>query len=174
MKVTMIRVLSLMIALPLTLAACSAAGAGATGTADTAGNPPSVPFETVLQTSLPGQAGTEKRELARDAVAWKALWDQLREGSNLPAEPPAVDFEREMVIAAAMETQGCVSKVTIRTVTQTADGLVVDLLEAPPAPNCRCITSERPFHIVKLAKHAGPVRFTAERGETSCGGGSTR
>jgi len=152
----------------LLAAACSAAagGMGPVGTE----KPPSVPFETVLQTSLPGQAGTEKRELARDTVAWKALWDQLREGSNLPAEPPAVDFEREMVIAAAMETQGCISKVTIRTVTQTADGLVVDLLEAPPAPDCRCITSERPFHIIKLAKQAGPVRFTAQRGETSCGG----
>jgi hypothetical protein len=105
-------------------------------------------------------------------VAWKALWDELREGSSLAAEPPAVDFEREMVIAAAMETQSCVSKVTIRAVTQTTDGLVVDLLEAPPAPNCRCITSERPLHIIKLAKQAGPVRFTAERGETSCGGGT--
>ena len=152
-------------------AACSAAAGGVPpGTA--AGNPPSVPFETILQTSLPGQAGSERRELARDAVAWKALWDGLREGSNLPADPPAVDFESEMVIAAAMETQSCVSKVTIRTITETADGLVVDLLEAPPAPNCRCITSERPFHIVKLAKQAGPVRFTAERGETSCGGGT--
>ena len=153
-------------------AACSAAAGGAIAQGTSVGNPPGLPFETILQTSLPGQAGTEKRELARDAVAWKALWDELREGSNLPAEPPAVDFEREMVIAAAMETQGCVSKVTIRTVTQTADGLVVALLEAPPAPNCRCITSERPLHIVKLAKQAGPVRFTAERGETSCGGGT--
>jgi hypothetical protein len=75
-----------------------------------------------------------------------------------------------MVIAVAMETQPCVSKVTIRAVTETADGLVVDLLEAPPAANCRCITSERPLHIIKLPKQAGPVRFNAERGETSCGG----
>lgn len=155
--------------LPVLLAACSLAAGGA-GTADPPGNRPSVEFETIVQTSVPGQAGTEKRELARDAVAWKALWDELREGSGLAAEPPAVDFEREMVIAAAMETQGCVSKVTIRAIAQTADGLVVDLLEAPPAPDCRCITSERPLHIVKLAKNAGPVRFNAERGETSCGG----
>jgi hypothetical protein len=156
----------------LLAAACSAAAGGVAGTASTGSNPPSVPFETIVQASNPGQAGAEKRSLARDAVAWKALWDELREGSSLAAEPPAVDFEREMVIAAAMETQSCVSKVTIRAVTQTTDGLVVDLLEAPPAPNCRCITSERPLHIIKLAKQAGPVRFTAERGETSCGGGT--
>jgi hypothetical protein len=158
--------------LPLLLAACSLA-AGRAGAAD----PPagsSVSFETIVQTSVPGQAGGEKRELARDAVAWKALWDELRQGSNLPEEPPAVDFDREMVIAAAMETQSCVSKVTVRTIATSDDGLVVHLLEAPPAANCRCITSERPLHIVKLAKQPGPVHFTAERSETICGGGGAR
>lgn len=133
-------------------------------------SPATVPFETLVQAAVPGQAGKERREVARDAAAWRQLWAELREGSHLPAEPPAVDFAREMVIAAAMETQGCVAKVTIRSVTQDGDGLVVDLLEAPPAPNCRCIVAARPVHVVKLPKQDGPVRFTAERGVTSCGG----
>jgi hypothetical protein len=128
-----------------------------------------VPFETVLQTSVPGQAGSERREAVRDAATWAALWAELREGSGLPAEPPAVDFSRDMVIAAAMATQSCVSKVTIRSITRSSDGLAVDLLEEPPAPNCICITTARPIHIVKLARETGPVRFTAEQGVTSCG-----
>jgi hypothetical protein len=157
-----IRALSGLALSALLAAACAANGSGA--------NAGSVPFETVLQRSLPSQAGATRREVARDAAAWKALWDELREGSDLPPEPPAVDFDREMVIAAAMETQPCVARVTIRTVSQGADGVVVDLEEAPPAPNCRCIVAERPLHIVRLAKLPDPVRFTATRSVTSCGG----
>ena len=138
----------------------------------TPGTPPAeLVFETVLQRSLPGQGGGEIREAARDEAAWKTLWDRLREGGGtvLPAEPPAVDFQKDMVIAAAMPTQSCVSKVTIRGVRRTGGELVVDLLEAPPAPNCTCIVAERPLHVVRLPKSAEPVRFEAERGVTACG-----
>jgi hypothetical protein len=128
----------------------------------------SISFETLLQQSNPGQTGDTVREAVRDEAAWSALWAKLREGSSLPAEPPTVDFRSEMVIAAAMETQGCVSKVTIRRIVREGNGLAVDLLEAPPAPNCVCITSERPLHIVRLSRAEGPVRFDVERGQTSC------
>jgi hypothetical protein len=120
---------------------------------------------------VPGQAGKERREVVRDAAAWRTLWAELRQDSSLAEEPPAVDFDREMVIVAAMETQSCVSRVTIRAVTPSTDGAVVDLLEEPPAPNCRCIVAQRPIHAVRLEKIAGTVRFTAERGQMSCGGG---
>lgn len=128
-----------------------------------------LPFETVVQRSIPGQAGPSRREVVRDQAAWKAAWTELREGSDLPAEPPAVDFDREMVILAALETQSCVSKVTIRSVTRTAGALSVDLLEAPPAPNCVCITAERPIHVIRLERVDLPERFEVERGVTSCG-----
>ncbi len=90
------------------------------------------------------------------------------DGGILPAEPPAVDFTRDMVLVAAMPTQSCVAKVTIRGVTQTGGELVVDLLEAPPAPNCVCIVAERPLHVVRLPKVDGEVRFDVEVGVTSC------
>lgn len=128
-----------------------------------------LPFETLVQASNPGQSGTSRREVIRDETAWRTVWAEIREGSSLPEEPPAVDFGREMVILAALETQGCVSRVTIRAVTRTADEVVVDLLEAPPAPNCVCITSERPIHLVRLERVDLPVRFDAERGVTECG-----
>ncbi len=131
-----------------------------------------VAFETVIQRSIPGQSGGTIQEVARDEAAWSALWSRLRQGGGegfLPAQPPAVDFSRDMVIAAAMETQGCVSKVTIREIVQGRGELVVDLLEAPPAPNCICVTSERPIHVVRLRRSPDPVRFDVERGQTTCG-----
>jgi hypothetical protein len=131
-----------------------------------------VAFETIAQRSIPSQSGGTIREAARDKAAWNALWSRLREGGGegfLPPEPPAVDFSRDMVIAAAMETQSCISKVTIRGIIQRRGELVVDLLEAPPGANCVCIVSERPIHVVRLPRSADPVRFEVEQGETTCG-----
>lgn len=128
-----------------------------------------VPFETLVQRSIPGQSGPTRREVVRDETAWRAAWAELREGSDLPEEPPAVDFARQMVIVAAMETQSCISKVTIQSITRTAGGpLVIDLLEAPPAPNCVCFTSERPIHVVLLERIDRAEQFEVERGVTSC------
>jgi hypothetical protein len=145
---------------------------GSTSALTSEPGPGNVAFETILQRSIPGQSGGTIREAARDDAAWSALWTRLRAGGGegiLPAEPPAVDFSRDMVIAAAMDTQSCVSKATIRAVVQGRGELVVDLLEAPPAPNCICATAERPLHIVRLRRSADPVRFEVARGQTTCG-----
>jgi len=45
---------------------------------------------------------------------------------------------------------------------------VVDVLEAPPASNCVCITSERPIHVVRVPKTGGEARFAVEQGQTNC------
>jgi len=160
------------------LAAASCDGAKTPTSPDRATTPaaqgseaPAMEMETVVQQSIPGQAGGTVREVVRDPAAWAELWANLREGSALSETPPAVDFSRDMVIVAAMETQSCVSRVTIRSATSPiASGgeLVIDILEAPPAPNCICITSERPIHIVRLRKVEAPARFDVEQGQTHC------
>ena len=152
----------------LALAACNGSSRPGPTLPD---EPGPIAFETLIQRSVPGQSGGEVREAARDAAAWGRLWSRLREGAGatLPEEPPAVDFNREMVIAAAMPTQGCVSRVTIQGISQRRGELVVDLLEAPPAPNCVCVVAERPLHVVRLPRSPDPVRFEVTRGQTSCG-----
>lgn len=123
-----------------------------------------VALTTVVQQSIPGGSGGAVREVIRDQNAFAAMWAQL----GLPGAPPVVDFGQEMVLVAAMETQPCVSKVTIRSASEQGGELVVDILEAPPAPNCICITSERPVHVVRLRKMAAPPRYNVERGQTPC------
>lgn len=146
-----------------TVLACGSAGGagGAGGPADPAA-PRQIPFETIEQASVPGKVGDEVRAVVRDAAAWQSVWDDLTGGSGRDPEAPAVDFEREMVLAAAMPMQACVSRVTIRGVAAEGGGLVVDLLEQPPAPGVVCVVSERPFHAVRLARHDGPVRWEVE------------
>ena len=136
--------------------------------------PAAVPVQTILQQGIPGQAGERIQEVAKDDASWRALWAKLREGSSLPEQPPAVDFRHEMAIVAAMPTQSCVSKVTVRSVQKVRGELVVTVLEEPPAPNCVCVVSQRPIHAVRLQRLPEPVRFVTERGQTSCGGRSGR
>lgn len=155
-------------ALPLLMACAQAPGGAQPPSAPADAPPAEIAFTTLVQQSIPSQTGDTVREAVRDEASWAVLWARLREGSALPEEPPAVDFRSEMVIATAMETQGCVSKVTIRRIVREGNTLTVDLLEAPPAPNCTCITSERPLHLVRLPRVDGPVRFEVERGQTSC------
>lgn len=123
-----------------------------------------VELTTVVQRSIPGGRGGTVREVIRDQVALAAAWTEL----GLEGAPPVVDFAQEMVIAAAMELQSCVSKVTIRSASEQGGELAVDILEAPPAPNCVCITAERPIHVVRLRKVDAPPRYNVERGQTPC------
>lgn len=123
-----------------------------------------VALTTVVQQSIPGGSGGTVREVIRDQVALAAAWTDL----GLQGAPPVIDFAQEMVLVAAMETQACVSKVTIRSAAEQGGELVVDILEAPPAPNCICITAERPIHVVRLRRIAAPPRYNVERGVTPC------
>ena len=131
-----------------------------------------VAFTTLVQRAIPGQQGEQIREVVRDLNAWKDRWSNLRERDSgvLSHQQPAVDFEKSMVILAAMPTQSCVSKVTIRGITHQSGELVVDLLEEPPAANCRCMVAQRPFHAVTVPRTADPVRFVVTQGVTACGG----
>jgi hypothetical protein len=129
-------------------------------------------FETLVQRSIPGQQGGQLRQVIRDPAAWKDLWSSLRQSDSgvLAHQEPAVDFGKSMVILVAMPTQSCVSKVTIRGITHAPGVLVVDLLEAPSAPNCACMVAQRPIHAVAVPRSADRVRFVATQGVTACGG----
>src|SRR6185369_10284008 len=117
-------------------------------------------FTTVAQAAVPGQSGGQIRQVIRDSATWARVWSDLQAGSALPTAPPAIDFQTDMVIVAAMPTQPCVSQVTILSITGDRGSLRVDILEEPPAANCRCIVSQRPIHAVRLRRSDATVQFT--------------
>jgi len=145
------------------LLACSGAATVAT---EPLGQP--VAFATLAQAAVPGQSGGAVQEAVRDPAAYQALWARLTAGSPLAKTPPAVDFGRKMVVAVALPTQGCVAKVTVQGIVRDASGLRVDVLEQYPGPQCRCVVSSRPFHVVALDRFPDPVRFNATRGPNTC------
>lgn len=121
--------------------------------------PVAVAFETLARQSNPSQSGGQIREIIRDEATWRTVWADLQRDTSLPATPPAVDFGRDMVLVAAMPTQSCVSSVTVESIERVGDELLVRLLESPPEPGCNCITSERPFHAVRLERSPLAARF---------------
>jgi hypothetical protein len=156
----------------LLILACLGSSSAATGHRRPKPGAGQVAFVTLVQRAIPGQQADQVREVVRDTASWKDLWFRLRERDSgvLSHQQPAVDFDKNMVIVAAMPTQSCVSKVTIRGIVHQPGALIVDLLEAPPAPNCVCIVSQRPIHVVTVPRSADQVRFVATQGVTSCGG----
>lgn len=156
-RASSIRRIAWALTLPLVLAAACRSARSDTQ-AQTA--PVPVPFANVVQIAVPGQTGKRVQVVVRDADGWKTLWAELRKDSSLAEDLPAIDFEHEMVVVAAMETQGCVSRVTIRSITRTNDNAAVDVLEEPPAANLRCFVSSRPIHVVRVQRMSGEVTFT--------------
>lgn len=121
----------------------------------------------LMQQSSPGlvtiaQGTYSSVEEARETVArtqgeWVALWKAHGQG-----EPPAaVDFSKEMVAAIFLGTRATGGySVQIVGTSREKDALVIAYVEQRPGGDAivtQALTS--PFHIVRLPRHDGPVRF---------------
>lgn len=105
----------------------------------------------------------EPREaVVRSAGDWQALW---RDHAGPGAAAPEVDFSTEMVVGVflgARNTGGY--DVEITGVEPEGTGLVVRCTETTPGPGAmlaQVITS--PFHLVRVARTDGDVRFETIR-----------
>ena len=106
----------------------------------------------------PLSAIEETREVVvRDRAAWEQLW----KSHAAAAAVPPVDFERDMVAAVflGMKNTGGFSVEILRGRREGAT-LIVEYAERSPGADAvviQMLTS--PFHIVRMAKHTGPVQF---------------
>jgi uncharacterized membrane protein len=101
------------------------------------------------------------RTVVRDAAEWQALWAaHAGPGST----PPDVDFAHDMV-AAAFAGERPTPGYAIEIVGTRDDGSALGIVvKETPAPRglvaAQVIVS--PFHIVRMARHGGEVRFVDE------------
>ncbi len=89
------------------------------------------------------------------------------------AEPPAVDWENEMVLVAAVGKRfEAGDSVEVRRVLRTGDGTQVDLFERIPGDFCSPAAREHyPVHIVVAPRTERPIRFSEVVTErVPCGG----
>ncbi len=108
-----------------------------------------------------------RRLVIRDAAGWAALWDAVVGARTPRPQPPAVDFNREMVIVAAMGQRGTGGyAISIDEVRREDDGLAVVVRETSPGSGCFLTQAfTAPVTAVRLPASDAPVRFI-ERKET--------
>jgi hypothetical protein len=123
-------------------------------------------FATIQRGELSGIE--ERREaVIRTPTEWAALWKQHSPGQK----PTAIDFTRSMAAGAFLGSRPSGGYTVEVTAVQREGGdLVVIYRERKPDPQMmvtQMITS--PFHLVRIDRHDGPVRFrrveTVEKGK---------
>lgn len=121
-----------------------------------------LPLVTLVQDKGTGGWGERLRRVVRDRETWEETWAELTPGRTASQPAPEVDFERFMVVAAALPTQHCDARITVREVRAVDGRLTVELLEELADPGLRCFVGTRPFHAVRLPRRPGEATFTAE------------
>ncbi len=119
-----------------------------------------VAFTTISQGSESGiHAPTEL--VIRTASEWRALWHRHTAGTpQTRTVPPAVDFSREMVVAAFAGEVPRSSRLAILKIFPNAGRLVVLVrLRGPGGPELDGVNPATPFHIVRLPRSRLPVVF---------------
>ena len=126
-----------------------------------AGGEPAVVSFTTLARGVDSQVEDPRQVLVRTPEEWTALW---KEHAGL-AKPPEVDFLRSSVIAVFLGTRDSAGySVEVAKVEKDEKGLSVTWRERRPGPgmvSAQMLTF--PFHIVRIQRHDGPVRFTRAR-----------
>jgi hypothetical protein len=136
------------------------------GTASASALPPivTVPFSTVAKGSNGPARG---RNLAiRGERRLRALWDDLGEGDD----PPAIDFDRDMVIAVTLGRRPSGGHaVRVERIEDRSKRLLVRVVETRPGRGCPAAgVVTTPYHVVRVRRSARPVHFARRTVDRAC------
>jgi PrcB C-terminal len=112
------------------------------------------------------------RVLVKTQAQLLDLWNAIYQPNplSLPPPLPAIDFDREMLIVAAMgsrPTGGYV--ITIEGVFESSRGLTVRVRSISPAPGCGVtLALTQPVDIARVPRRDGSVAFTEQVETRSC------
>jgi len=97
--------------------------------------------------------------VARSQNEWTALWREHASGDSSSRPPPAIDFEKEVVVALFLgERPTGGYDVQISRAEQTNDGLIIYYREKDPPPGGMVIQAlTQPFHIVRIIGEVNSV-----------------
>ncbi len=162
----------------LALAACSSVGSS--GSTPAPQGSPTVPvkapaeaFETIDIGDQSGVAdeGEPLLFVAETEEEWRDFWFFHSSGVIDGSDPPAVDFSREMVIAAVDQTEPSGGyRFEITGIEEVEGRLVVRVSKTIPGPDC-IVTAviTQPFHVVRMAKSDLEPELLISEETYSCG-----
>lgn len=127
-----------------------------------------VKFETL------GKAQTSEHQEERNYVIstgeeWGKLWDKIT-GPTAKASPVPVDFEKETVLAVFQGQKGSAGYVIeITKIIKVDNNLEVFVTKTSPGKSClTAAVITAPYHIVKIEKFGGEVKFIQEQKVIDC------
>jgi len=124
--------------------------------AQSAATPAAVPFVTVAAGQRSGIM-SPLQAVIRDPAAWSALW--RRHVGIASASPPAVDFEKTMVIAVFAGRSPASTAVRITRIFAESERLAVYYIQGERRPQSEQGQEATPFYIVRLPRSERAVRF---------------
>ena len=106
------------------------------------------------------------RSVVRDDALWAATWTAIWSRHDPQPALPPVDFDREMVVVAALgERSSGAHAILLDSATVHGGTLVVHLRTIAPGPRCFVTAAlTQAVDAARLARHDGPVEFR-ERAE---------
>lgn len=113
---------------------------------------------------------TPTNAVVRDSNTWRTTWQQINQ-PFFPQPPlPSVDFNREMVLLAAMGTEPSGGyEVFIQSATRDTAGIEVQLRRISPGAGCPVsAVLTQPLDLVRVPFSDQPVRFSERAETTSC------
>ena len=111
------------------------------------------------------------RGVVRDSVRWRLLWERLNQPFYpRPALPP-IDFQREMVVVAALGAKPSGGyDLIIESAEQDSIGIEVALRRENPAPGCPvAAVNTQPADLARIPASEQPVRFRERTVVVPCG-----
>jgi hypothetical protein len=108
--------------------------------------------------------------VVRDANAWQQTWTELWR-NHVPLPPlPAINFEREMVVVAALGTRPSGGfSVFIDSASAGPDGVVVRVRALSPGSDCAVtLAVTQPVDVARVPRRDGSVAFTERHEIQNC------
>lgn len=108
------------------------------------------------------------RLVLRDAAAFAAEWSRAFPG----LDPPAVDFDRELVVLVALGVRPTGGHaIAVESARSEDEDAIVRVVAVAPGPDCIVtLATTRPVDVVRLPRVPGNVRFEEAAKVEDCGG----
>jgi hypothetical protein len=115
--------------------------------------------------------GLVSNYVIRSKADWNYMWSSVS-GLTWPLPPaPAVDFDREMVIAVFRRGRTLQDSVFVEEVKKRGKGYLVKVVERSPDPKCgAAIRITFPCHVVAVPVVTGTLKYESRRELIGCGG----
>lgn len=109
--------------------------------------------------------------MIRDAAAWSELWQSIH-ATMVPVPPlPEVDFDREMIVAAALGTRNTGGyNVLLAEAAEEEGSVQIQVIETSPGVDC--VTTQaltQPIDLARMVRRDGAVRFLVTQQVRRCG-----